>query len=71
MSHLVLSVREGESVYIGDDIVITVVEVRGQTSRISFEAPREMPILRGSVMERLRDREAELKAEYEDSQKSA
>jgi len=48
---LVLSRREGEKVMIGDDIVITVVEVRGDTVRLGIQAPRDVPVNRVEVHE--------------------
>lgn len=43
---LVLTRQPGESLLIGDNIVITVLEVRGDKVRIGIEAPRDVKILR-------------------------
>ena len=43
---LVLTIREGESIYIGDDIVVSVIEVEAGNVRIGVEAPRELRISR-------------------------
>lgn len=43
---LVLSRRVGESVVIGDNIVVTVLAVRGKQVRVGFEAPRGVVIRR-------------------------
>lgn len=48
---LVLSRRVGESVVIGNDVVVTVLEVRGDIIRIGVEAPREVPVHRSEVFE--------------------
>ena len=37
---LVLSRRVGESVVVGDDVTITVLEVRGDVVRVGIDAPR-------------------------------
>ena len=46
---LVLSRKKNESIVIDDNIVITVVEVRGDKVRLGIEAPREIPIHRSEV----------------------
>jgi carbon storage regulator len=43
---LVLTRRPGESVRIGDDIEVTVVEVRGEQVRLAVRAPRDVPVER-------------------------
>lgn len=48
---LVLSRRKDESIRIGDDIIITIVEVRGDTIRLGIEAPREVPVHRSEIYE--------------------
>ncbi len=46
---LVLSRREGERLMIGDNIVFTVLEIRGPNVRIGIEAPKEIPVYREEV----------------------
>lgn len=43
---LVLTRKTGESIAIGDDIRITVVEVRGEQVRLGVTAPESMRIVR-------------------------
>ena len=38
-----------DTITIGDDIKITIVQVVGQKVRIGIEAPREMIVLRGEL----------------------
>ena len=47
---LVLTRKKGERVMIGDDIVITVIDIRGDGIRIGFDAPRGVPIQRAEVV---------------------
>ena len=47
---LVLSRRVGESVVIGDDVVISVLEVRGDVVRIGVEAPRHVQVRRQELV---------------------
>ena len=46
---LVLSRHRDESIIIGDDIVITVVDIRGDKVRIGIAAPAEISVDRYEV----------------------
>jgi carbon storage regulator len=46
---LVLSRKKNESIVINDDIVITVVEVRGDKVRLGIQAPRDVSVHRSEV----------------------
>ena len=47
---LVLSRRTGESVVIGDDVVVTVLEVKGDGGvRLGIDAPRSVQVHRAEV----------------------
>ncbi len=48
---LVLSRQRDESIVIGGDVVITVVDVRGDKVRIGISAPHEVPVHREEVYE--------------------
>lgn len=48
---LVLSRRRDESIIIGDNIVITVVDIRGDKVRLGIDAPKEVPVYRREVYE--------------------
>ncbi|HET6878759.1 MAG TPA: carbon storage regulator CsrA [Pirellulales bacterium] len=56
---LVLSRARGEQIVIGQDITVTVLEVRGDKVKLGFNGPAEVPIHRREVYERLLD-EADL-----------
>ena len=47
---LVLGVRSGEYITIGQDIVIQVVKA-GEVTRLAVQAPRECPVVRGKLVE--------------------
>lgn len=47
---LVLSRRVGESVVVGDDVTITVLEVRGDVVRIGIDAPRSVAVHRAELL---------------------
>ncbi|SDK00607.1 carbon storage regulator, CsrA [Cryobacterium psychrotolerans] len=47
---LVLTRKSGEKILIGDDIVITVLDARGDSIRIGIDAPRGVKIQRDEVV---------------------
>jgi carbon storage regulator len=51
---LVLSRHRDESIVIADNIVITVVEVRGDKVRLGIEAPKEIPVHRREVYDAIK-----------------
>jgi carbon storage regulator len=51
---LVLSRKRDERIVIGDNIVITVVEVRGDKVRLGIDAPTEVPVHRQEVLDAMR-----------------
>ena len=48
---LVLSRKHNETLHIGDDIVITIVRVRGDSVRIGIQAPKEIHVMRSELLE--------------------
>jgi carbon storage regulator len=46
---LILTRRAGERVVIGDDVLVTVMEVSGQTVRLGIAAPQGLPIYREEI----------------------
>lgn len=52
---LVLSRRVGERLMIGDDIVVTILEVRSDGVRIGIEAPRSIAVNRAEVLEAVKE----------------
>lgn len=51
---LVLTRKPGESIVIGQDIVITVIEIKGGQVRIGIDAPREIDVYREEIYEQVR-----------------
>ena len=48
---LVLSRHRDESIMIGDDVVVTIVDIRGDKVRLGIEAPQSIPVHRQEVYE--------------------
>lgn len=56
---LVLSRQRDETIMIGDEIEITVVDIRGDKVRLGINAPREVQVHRKEVYEAIRAENAE------------
>lgn len=56
---LVLTRKTGEGIIIGDDIKITVIELKGGGVRIGIDAPREMKVHRQEVFDRIKQENKE------------
>lgn len=54
---LVLSRKKTESIVINNDIVVTVVEIRGDKVRLGIVAPKEVPVHRQEVYEAIHGKE--------------
>lgn len=48
---LVLSRQRDESIIIGDNIVVTIVDIRGDKVRLGIQAPTEIPVHRREIFE--------------------
>lgn len=46
---LVLSRHAGETIHIGDDVTVTVIDIRGDKCRLGVEAPRDVAVDRSEV----------------------
>ena len=48
---LALTRKVGERIVIGDNIVVTVVSIKGDSIRLAIEAPKEIKIYRGEIFD--------------------
>lgn len=48
---LALTRKAGERIVIGDNIVVTVVSIKGDNIRLTVEAPKEVKIYRGEIFD--------------------
>ena len=56
---LVLTRKIGEGIVIGDDIKITIVEMKGGSIRIGIDAPQDKKIYRQEVFDRIAEENRE------------
>jgi carbon storage regulator len=52
---LIITRRAGEKIMLGDDIVLHVMEIVGNTARIGIEAPRSIPVYREEIWNVVRE----------------
>ena len=48
---MILSRRKGEQIRVGDDVVLTVLDIKGNRVRLGFDAPEDRSIIRGELTE--------------------
>jgi len=52
---LLITRRAGEKIMVGDDVVVHVMEIVGNTVRVGIEAPRSLPIYREEIWHAVRE----------------
>lgn len=52
---LVLTRKKGQSIMVGDDVEISVVEVDGDAVRIGIKAPRDVAIYRREIYQAIQE----------------
>lgn len=55
---LILTRRIGETLNIGDNIEVTVLGIKGNQVRIGITAPRDVPVHRSEVLDRIQREKA-------------
>ena len=68
---LVLSRHRDESIMIGDDIVLTIVDIRGDKVRLGIDAPQDIPVHRREVYDAIqRENQKAAKVEPSDTREA-
>ena len=52
---LILTRKESETIMVGDEITVTVLGVKGNQVRIGINAPKDMPVNREEVWQRIKE----------------
>lgn len=52
---LILTRRPGESIYLGDDIKITVLSVQGKQIKVGLDVPEDLPVYREELYLRVQE----------------
>lgn len=52
---LALSRKQGESIVVGNDIEITILEIKGDQVKIGIQAPKSVPVYRKELYMQIRD----------------
>ena len=52
---LIITRRPGEKIMLGDDIVVHVMEIVGNSVRVGISAPRSVPVYREEIYTAVRD----------------
>ena len=56
---LILTRKKNETLRIGDDILVTIIDVQGDQVRLGITAPRDVSILRQELYEAVRESNAQ------------
>ena len=52
---LILSRRVNEKIVVGEDVIVSVVEVRGDQVKLGIEAPRNVKVFRQEVFDAIQE----------------
>jgi len=55
---LSLSRKKGESIVVGDDVRVTVLDVKGNQVRVGISAPKDVPVHRLEVYTKIQEEKA-------------
>ena len=52
---LIVTRRSGEKIMLGDDIVVHIMEIVGNSVRVGIQAPRSVPVYREEIWNAVRE----------------
>ncbi|MFY1026188.1 carbon storage regulator [Actinobacillus seminis] len=56
---LILTRKVGESLLIGDDISVTILNIRGNQVKIGVDAPKDVSVHREEIYQRIKEEQSE------------
>lgn len=56
---LALSRKQGESIMVGNDIELTILEVKGEQVKVGISAPKSIPVYRKEIYMQIREENKE------------
>ncbi len=65
---LIITRRAGERIMVGDDIVVEVMEIAGNSVRVGITAPRSIPVYREEIYTAVRDENRAAAADSESAE---
>jgi len=68
---LVLSRQKDESIMIGENVEVTIVDVRGDKVRLGITAPKEIPVHRREVFDAIKREQSAKQAEGREQQEAS
>lgn len=68
---LVYSRKKNESIFIGDNIIIAVVDIRGDKVRLGLQVPKDIPVHREEVWKAIQEDEAKARTGGQDKPSAA
>jgi carbon storage regulator len=52
---LIITRRAGERIMVGDDVVVEIMEIVGNSVRVGIQAPRSLPVYREEIWEAVKE----------------
>ncbi len=63
---LILTRRVGETLNIGDEIQVTILGVKGNQVRVGINAPKDVPVHREEIYEKIRHEDLDNPEDFDD-----